>query len=240
MELIEKKENQITFKTNINETLANAIRRYLNEILVLAIDEVEIYKNDSPLYDETVAHRIGLVPLRADGAIDEKDVIKLKLSKKDGKVMSGDISGKVDVVYEGIPITTLDKGQELELVAEAKLGKGKNHAKFSPGLMFYRNISEVIMDKEFKEEIKKFCPNVEIKEKGDKIIIIDNKKQEVCDICEGICKEKGKRAETNVGDELIITIESFGQFEVKNMFKKSLEELKKDLAEVAKKIDKEV
>ena len=53
MEVIDKKENQITFKAEISDSLANSVRRYLNQIPVLAVDEVEIYKNDSPLYDET-------------------------------------------------------------------------------------------------------------------------------------------------------------------------------------------
>ena len=64
MEIIERKENQITFRAEISDSLANAVRRYINQIPILAIDEVEIYKNDSPLYDETVAHRIGLIPLK--------------------------------------------------------------------------------------------------------------------------------------------------------------------------------
>jgi len=236
MELIEKKENQMTFKADIEDTMINSIRRYVNEIPILAIDEVEIYKNDSPLYDETVAHRMGLIPLVMENGIDEKSTIKLKLAKKEGIVMSGNISGKIKVAYKNIPIVILDKGKELELTAEARLGRGKEHSKFSPGLIFYRNVSEIVMDKEFKEEIKKFCPESEIKEKGDKIIVIDNKKQEVCDICEGVCKEGGKTAETNVGKELIITIESFGQMSANNMFKNSIDELKKDLAEVSKKI----
>ncbi len=236
MEIIEKKENQMTFNADIEDTLINSIRRYVNEIPILAIDEVEIYKNDSPLYDETIAHRMGLIPLIMEDGIDEKSTLKLKLAKKEGIVTSGNISGKIKVAYKNIPIVILDKGKELELVAEVRLGKGKEHSKFSPGLMFYRNVSEIVMDKEFKEEIKKFCPEVEIKEKGDKIIVIDNKKQEVCDICEGVCKERGKTSETNIGKGLIITIESFGQMSANNMFKNSIDELKKDLTEISKKI----
>ena len=72
MKTINKKNNQITFTANIDESLANAIRRYIDQIPILAVDEVEISKNDSPLYDETVAHRIGMVPLKMDKTIDEK------------------------------------------------------------------------------------------------------------------------------------------------------------------------
>ena len=239
MELIEKKENQMTFKANIDESIANAIRRYVNQILVLAIDEVEIFKNDSPLYDETIAHRMGLIPLKMDSTMDEKTTANLKLvSKKTGAVLSKELSGKVKVVYDNIPITILGEGQELEIVGHAKMGKGVEHSKFSPGLIFYRNISEVIMDKEFLSEVKKICPQADVKERGDKIIVIDNKKESFCDVCEGICKEKGKNAETKLTNELMITIDSFGQMEVKDIFKKSLSALKKDFNELGKKIDK--
>jgi DNA-directed RNA polymerase alpha subunit len=60
MEVVENSDNQIVFKTDMEEGLANALRRYLNKIPVLAIDEVEISKNNSPLYDETILKKKGL------------------------------------------------------------------------------------------------------------------------------------------------------------------------------------
>ena len=86
MKLISKKDNIIVFQADIEETLANAIRKYLNQVLIPAIDEVEISKNDSPLYDETIAHRIGLIPLKTNKISSEKTPIKLRLNvKKEGK-----------------------------------------------------------------------------------------------------------------------------------------------------------
>ena len=66
MKLIEQdKENgKIMFETDMSIELANALRRSVNDVLVLAIDEVDIYKNDSALYDEIIAHRLGLIPLK--------------------------------------------------------------------------------------------------------------------------------------------------------------------------------
>ena len=239
MELIENKENQIVFSTEIEESLANAIRRSLNLIPIIAIDEVEISKNDSPLYDETVAHRLGLIPLKIDKKIDEKKKYSLKLdTKKEGFVYSEELKGPIKVVYDKVPITLLQKGQELSLVAKVGVGKGNEHSKFSPGLMYYRNMSEITINKELRNDIENVCPNNKIKEKGDKIIILDNLAVEVCDVCEGICKEKGKKWETNVSKDLIITLESFGQLEAKEIFNKAIETLKKDLAEVSKKISK--
>ena len=236
METIIKKNDSIVFKAKIEESLANAIRRYIGEIPVLAVEEVEISKNDSALYDETISHRIGLIPLKTDKTVNEKTKGFLKLSvKAEGIVNSGELKGDVNVVYDTIPITILNKGQELELVAEIKSGKGNEHARFSPGLMFYRDVVEIIMDKEFLGEVKKICPNNEIKEKGDKIVVIDDKEKGVCDVCEGICERAKKKSETEYKDELIISIESFGQMNAEDIFKKSIEALKKDLTEIPKK-----
>ena len=58
MELLETKEDKMIFSIDVEDSLANAIRRYVNQIPVLAIDEVEIIKNDSALYDETVSQKL--------------------------------------------------------------------------------------------------------------------------------------------------------------------------------------
>lgn len=237
MEIIERKENQITFRAEISDSLANAIRRYLNQIPILAIDEVEIYKNDSPLYDETVAHRIGLIPLNMDKATNEKTEMELKLEVKgEGLVYSGDLKGALGVVYDKIPITSLGEEGEMQVVAFAKTGKGSEHSKFSPGLMFYRHVVEIKMDGDLYERMKELLPNNEIKKEGKNIVILDDQKKEVSDICEEICREEGKKLEMIPKDELLITIESFGQIEVNEIFKRAISALEKDLEFVSKKI----
>lgn len=237
MELIEKKENQITIKAEIDESLANSIRRYVTQIPVLAIDEIEIYKNDSALYDETVAHRMGMIPIKTEGKAAGKKESEIKiLSKKEGPVLSGEITGNAKIVYDRIPITILQKNQELEITGFVRIGRGVDHSKFSPGLIFYRNVSEIILDKDLKEDVKRICPDVEIKERGNKIVIIDDKKQDVTDVCEGVAKERGKDVEVHSKEELILTIESFGQMSANEIFARSIEELKSDLEEVGKKI----
>ena len=236
MKLIEKNKDQLIFSTEISESLTNAIRRYVNHILVLAVDELEISRNDSPLYDETIAHRVGLIPLKKSRS-NEKTKVNLSV-KREGSVYSGDIGG-VDIVYKDIPLTTLDKGQELEFTGTVKYGIGAEHAKFSPGLLFYRNSAEIIMDKEFLDDIKRSAPDANIKEKGGKIIITDNGKKDLTDFCEGLAQKKKKKVEIAFQKEMIITVESFGQMEAKEVFKESINTLKKDLNSVAKAINKE-
>lgn len=242
MKIIEQKDNQIKFTAQIEESLANTIRRYLNQIPVLAIDEIEITQNDSALYDETVAHRMGLIPLKIEKVINDKTELKLKIDvKKEGPVYSGELKGAATVVYEKIPITTLKKGQEFIIEALAKVGKGKDHSKFSPGMIFYRNIGEINLGKECPPEITEICPQRILKLNNGKVGVEDNLKCDMCEACVEFCKKNNKPNAINLkpSKELMITIESFGQYEVKDLFKKSIEILKKDLAEFSKKLSKE-
>ncbi len=236
MEIIEKKENKMNFILEADETLLNSIRRYVNQIPVLAVDELEISKNDSPLYDETIAHRVGLIPLKNSG----KDGEKLKLNvKKEGTVYSEELKGDIKVVYEKIPITLLDKGQEISFTAIVKKGKGSEHSKFSPGLIFYRNVFEIKVDKNCPKEVISSCPKGILKLKDGKILVEEDFKCDFCGACEEYCEKIGKEGiKINPTKNLLITIESFGQLGIEEIFKKSMEFLKKDLAEISKKIGK--
>ena len=135
MKIIEKKNDQIVFEAKIEDSLANAIRRYVNHIPIIAVDEVNIFKNDSPLYDETLAHRVGLVPLKMDKSAKKEAKLKLSVNKE-GMVYSGELKGDAKPVYDNIPLTFINKEQEMEFEATIKIGKGIEHSKFSPGMMF--------------------------------------------------------------------------------------------------------
>lgn len=237
MELKKSNKEQLQFKTKINESLANALRRYVHEIPVIAIDEVEITKNDSPLYDETIAHRVGLIPIKMNKKVKDGEELKLDV-KKEGRVNSGDLQGNLKVVFEEMPITAIKKNQELKLTAITKKGKGKEHAKYSPGLMFYRNVNEIKVSKDCPKEVVNNCSkNVFAFEDGR----VKVKNPEECDSCEECilyCKKQGKdnAIEIKPTQELILTVESFGQLEPKEIFSESLKELKKDLSEFSKKL----
>ena len=236
MKQIKKTNDQIVFSSDMGISLANSIRRYFNNVPVVAIDELEISKNESPLYDETIAHRVGLVPLKmGKGKVSDKITLDVK---RQGIVYSGDFKGGPEPVYETIPLTTLDKGQEIKFKATLKKGKGIEHSKFSPGIMFYRNLVSLTVDKEFYDEIKRVCPENEIKEKGQKIIIRDDMAKEIADVCEGIVNKGGKKAEIEDKGELVITVESFGQMKTKDIFLEAINVLKSDLKNISKDVKK--
>lgn len=211
-----------------NESLANAIRRSVAEVPVLAIDEVEIFKNDSALYDEILAHRLGLVPLKTEKGMSSKTKIELKISKVGPcTIYSGDLQGSADVVYDKIPLTILGDGHKLELVATAVLGKGVEHAKYNPGLCYYRHLLEVTSSSEIDEVVKNAKSFIKSEKKGSKWIC-DLKDADI-DKINSLNKDAIKDS-----DEMLFVIESYGQMDAKDIFIKAVEALEDNLDEFEK------
>lgn len=227
----DKDKMKVVFETDMNISLANALRRSVNEIPILAIDEIDIYKNDSALYDEIVAHRFGLVPLKnqklkKDGKIEFK--LKVK-GNTDGKnVLSGDLGD--DVVYPEMPIVYLENGQELEVVARAVVGLGKEHAKHVPGLVYYRNFPEIKItaEGEKQKELAELYPH--IFEFDGKLKVKDAWK---CDLDNEDLKDFDGVSVSYSGN-LIFVIESWGMIEAKEIFTESAKALKSNLSELTK------
>lgn len=117
------------------------------EIPTIAVDLVWIERNDSCLDDETLAHRLGQIPL----SYDNMDAI---FAGEDGKfeftlnVHCQDLTGnneycsvRTSNLVPNVPeirptmdfeIVKLLKDQVIRLKAETKKGNGHEHAKFSP------------------------------------------------------------------------------------------------------------
>jgi len=211
----DKEKQTVSFVADMSFSLANAIRRSVLEIPVMAIDEVEIVKNDSALYDEVLAHRIGLIPIKTEKTSKET---KFKLKEVGPKmVVSSDLKPSVGSDFE-IPIVLLEKEQEIEMVCEARLGKGVEHIKYSPGLVYFKhNLDEEFLDFVYVDEEGKVSYNEEeLKEKG----LGDEKINKIKSIKEV--------------KELEFNIESWGQLEVKDIFIKAIDALEGNLKELGK------
>ncbi|MHA2035585.1 MAG: DNA-directed RNA polymerase subunit D [Promethearchaeota archaeon] len=170
IKVLEKTEQKLVFVVeDISIEMANAIRRImLSEIPVMAIDEVIVLKNDSPLYDEIISHRLGMIPLTTD-----LDTYKLPQDCDCGgfgcplcqvsltcevinttnaplEVYSGDLKSndpKITPVDSRIPIVKIDKNDQLILEAYAFLGKAKEHVKWQAvSNIFYRFYPEIEFD----------------------------------------------------------------------------------------------
>jgi DNA-directed RNA polymerase subunit D len=230
METVINTKDKFVARGEISESLANAIRRSVTEISTLAISEVEFYKNDSALYDEIVAHRIGLVPLKTEKSMNSKTKVTLKLVKEGpATVYSGDLKGDGDVVFEKMPITLIGEGHKIELVATATLGKGSEHAKHIPGLTYYRHVLEVKSAPEIDKIISKNKGLIKAEKKGSKWI---------CDLNESEVVAIESIDKTAVSDtpELLFIVESYGNMPAKDIFTKAIEALQDNIAEFEKSV----
>ena len=68
MKVISREDRRLEFDLiNVDAPIANAIRRILiAEVPTMAIEKVYIMNNTSIIHDDTFAHRLGLVPIKAD------------------------------------------------------------------------------------------------------------------------------------------------------------------------------
>ncbi|XP_017776328.1 PREDICTED: DNA-directed RNA polymerases I and III subunit RPAC1 [Nicrophorus vespilloides] len=96
----------------IHPFLANAFRRIMiSDVPTMAIEKVHIYNNTSVMQDEILAHRLGLVPLKADPGLFEfkesetseataQDTLQFELKMKCSKNKENKDSSRHDDIYK--------------------------------------------------------------------------------------------------------------------------------------------
>ena len=155
IDILQKEEERIVIKfSNVPRQYINAIRRLsISEVPTLAMDDVVILENSSVMHDEAIAHRLGLIPLRTDldrfvmpHDCDCKStlgcskcrvllVLDSEANEKTKVVTSGELLSEdelVKPVSNDIPVVVLAPSQKLKFEAYARLGVGKDHAKWQP------------------------------------------------------------------------------------------------------------
>ncbi len=227
----------------------NALRRTaMFEVPVLAIEDVYFTKNSSALYDEIIAHRLGLIPIKTDlksynlpqecsckGKLCAKCSVKITLKAKGpATVYSGDMKIKdpaIKVIYPQMPIVKLLEGQEIEMEAVAMLGKGKVHVKWSPCHIWYRGWPEftITKDADLKTATEKIPAEV-LKKDGRNLEVADFSKW--TEAYESTLQDNGIET-TNREDKFVFIVESWGQlspaeilFEATNILQSNLKEAK--------------
>lgn len=232
--------------TNSDPVFVNTLRRVMmTEVPTLAVKNVTFVKNTSALFDENLAHRLGLIPLVTDDSyvLPDKCTCEKKGCAKCQSTLTLNCEGpltvyaqdlkfqdpKVKSIYGKIPLVKLLKGQELEFEAVITLGRGIEHAKYSPGLVYYRGYPSFEIGK--KTLVKDCIANCDglLKQNGEKLEVTDFDKWN--DHYEQVC-ENSEIKIINSDSDFIMTIEAFGKMTSMQMLEKSLDVIDEKLDEL--------
>jgi DNA-directed RNA polymerase subunit D len=232
MEKVLKEKTKEVLITDIDISLANALRRTINELKTLAVTEVDLYRNDSAFSDEILVHRVGLIPLKNE-KLKADEVVEMKLkveSKEDGFDVVSESLGE-SVCVDGIPIVRLNKGQGVELVARASLGIGKEHARHIPGLVYYYHLNKITIKPEGKKHSEAAESHSDVFEfSGD----LKVKNEWACNFDAEDLNVPG--VEISPTEKLVYIIESWGGMSCAEIISESTKVLSKNLEEVKKKL----
>ena len=225
----ELNENHMEFIiSDTSASFVNTMRRVLvANVPKMAIEDVEFhlgpirdntgkeFESISPLFDEIIAHRLGLIPIPTELSLynfrDECDckgegcpncTIMYTLNKKGPcMVYSGDLEplgdAKFRIQEDLIPLVKLGENQALLIYATAELGTSKKHAKWQPttgvGYKYYPTIKindKLIKDAKMIDECIEICPKKIFARKNNKLVVQDNFEEcTLCNACVEACKK---------------------------------------------------
>ena len=241
-----------------NVPFMNALRRtILAEVPCMAIDDVVIIENSSVLQDEIIAHRLGLIPLKTDldgynlpeecscksefGCNLCRVSLTIDAEAKEGTrtVYSRElISENPDItpVSDTIPVVKLVKEQKLKLEAYARLGKGKNHAKWQPvSMCTYKYFPQIRVDGKQCDvcgECVEICPKKVLIKAGDKIEIRDLMTCTLCQDCIDVCPKNPPAIEVSWKEgTFIFNVESTGVLSPERIMNEAVKILNQQLKE---------
>lgn len=233
-----------TLKLLVNDAdtvLVNCFRRaVMADVQTFAAKNILIYENSSIMPDEMLAHRISMIPIKADAKkYKEDEIVKLVLEKEGPcTVYSRDIKStdpKIDVPDKKVMIVKLKKDQKLKIEIEAGIGKGSDHAKWQPAIIGYRNIAEISVGKECNlcKDCISACSKKLLEVKGKSIALAEPAE---CDLC-GECKDACKAAQLKIrGKEnsFLLSIETLKGLEHDEIIDAAIDNLEKKTEEFRK------
>ena len=245
VKVLEKSEQYLKFiLEGVKPSLVNSLRRvFIADVPVLAIDRVIILDNTSVMYDEVLAHRLAMIPLKTK--LDklpkieecEDEYVEPTLCQVRYQLVVKAEEGPVTVyskdlvpedpdfapVYPDIPIVVLAKGQMLTVEAYAKLGRARDHAKWQACLASYYYYPKVtlINDKDQRcEACLSICPG--LAKDGDRYVVKDAlgcsfDRWKACEeACEGSLKVDWDE------DKYVFWVENFGNMDMASLVNEAL------------------
>lgn len=270
IEMIEVAERKIKFLLkNSTPAMANALRRtILSDIPKMAIDKVEFhlgpidvdgreFESITPLFDEIIAHRLGMVPVPTDlNLFTYKDkcvcggegcpscTIMYSLNKNGPcTVLSGDLeplgSPELKVKDENIPIVELADGQSVLIYAHAVMGTARQHVKWQvANAVGYKYMPVIKIDsgKQIQvDEIAKGCPKKVFDVEKGKLVA---KRPLDCSLCMSCVDSCDNGAITVTGDDtcFVFKYETDGSLTAEQVLNKAIEVLSEGAKDFGKKV----
>ncbi|OPY26463.1 MAG: DNA-directed RNA polymerase subunit D [Methanomassiliicoccales archaeon PtaU1.Bin030] len=262
LKIIDLADNHAKFViSGIRPDMANALRRTLmTEVPKMAIETVEFHlgpirdedgkecESVSPLFDEIISHRLGLIPIPTDpdlyvfkdkctceGEGCPNCTIMYSLNKKGPcDVYSGDLEPlggqELRVKDELIPIVKLGPKQALLIYASAELGTAKRHAKWQVtsgcGYRYYPTVTIDPGKCDASADCVKVCPRGVLEKKDGKVVVANLEACILCGACVDACI---KNAISIHGDDrkFIFEFETDGSMSSRDTLRKAFEVLEK-------------
>lgn len=259
IKVLEKGDNNLRLLIrDVDVPFMNALRRIIvSEVPCMAVDEAVIIENYSLLTDETIAHRLGLVPLRTDldsynlpedcpcksefGCNLCRVTLTLDAEAKEGTrtVYSGELTSEnpnIVPVSDKIPIAKLAKGQKIRLEAYARLGKGRTHVKWQPSSMCaYKYYPRIELNNRRCDTCGKcveICPKKVYVKSDGKIEIRDLLACTLCQDCVEACPQDPKAIKAGWEENaFILNLESTGALPPERIVKEAVKMLEGQLKE---------
>jgi DNA-directed RNA polymerase subunit D len=234
---------------------ANSVRReMIAGVPTLAIDDVRIYDNTSVLFDEMLAHRLGLIPLRTDlsshvpreacscqGAGCPGCTVTYTLSVEGPRtVYSKDLipqDSTAGPIHDTIPIVKLNEDQKVVIEARAHLSTGREHAKWQPiTTCGYKNYPVITIDEHCDAcgMCVDECPRGVLGIEDGKAVVLEGHLEDcsLCRLCERACLSASIGAESSIRvnadpTRFIFSVEGDGSIPVVEVVSTALANLKK-------------
>lgn len=277
IEILEMTDRKARFiLRNSSPAMANALRRTLiADLPKLAIDSVDFHlgilsdeegrehESNTPLFNEVIAHRLGMLPLPTDlnlfvpqdqcsceGAGCPSCSITYSLNKSGPcTVYSRDLMplGNQDLaVIDGdIPIVELTDGQAIMIYATAVLGTAAKHVKWQVcSGVGYSYLPKITIDKSHAKsddmlEVADVCPKKVLVVDGGKLAV-DESKIYSCNLCRACTEKLGEgKGLTVEGDDtsFVFQFETDGSYKAEAALKKAIEILSEEATAFKKEIE---